>query len=155
MLLLASELPFQTVDNALNACLEDIDRHADGSPTILSIGKDAQDTNQCAGAIFIVIVSRRLVRQQPNIELLQLEFGELREMFLKNFAHGIIHGMNRAASVRDHQLLFAENFDQNGSLGCTLRRSQALEVDLIINFTAEHSKGFEIIVAATNRSELE
>ena len=41
MFLLASELPFQTVDDALNACLEDIVRDPDGSPTILSIGKDA------------------------------------------------------------------------------------------------------------------
>jgi hypothetical protein len=80
MFLLASELPFQTVNDALNACLEDIVRDPDGSPTILSIGKDAQDTNQCAGAIFIIVL-RRLVRQQPHIELLELDFGELREVF--------------------------------------------------------------------------
>jgi hypothetical protein len=116
MLLLASELPFQTVDDALNACLEDIDRDADGSPAILSIGKDAQDTNQRAGAMLIVFL-RRLVRQQPNVELFQLDFRELREMFFKDFAHGVIDRVNRAAPARGDELLFAENFDQNGSLG--------------------------------------
>ena|ERR671914_2696760 len=99
MLLLAPELPFQTVDDALNACLKNIDRDADGSPAILSIGKDAQDTNECAGAIFIVVL-RRLVRQQSNVEFLQLDFRELWEMFFKDFAHGVIDCVNRAAPAR-------------------------------------------------------
>jgi hypothetical protein len=63
--------------------------------------------------------------------------------------------MNRPAPARSDQLLFTENFDQNGSLGCTPGRSGVLEVDLIVDFTAEHSKRFEIVVTAANRSKLE
>jgi hypothetical protein len=69
MFVLAPKLPFQTVDDALNACLKNIYCNADCSPTILSIRKDSQDTNQCAGAIFIIVLWRFLW-QQPNIELL-------------------------------------------------------------------------------------
>jgi hypothetical protein len=115
MFLFASEFPFQSVDDAFNAGLEDIDRDADSSPTIFSIGKYAQNTNQRAGAILIVFL-RRLVWQQPNVEFLQLDFGELREMFLKDFAHRVIDCVNRAAPACGDKLLFTENFDQNGGL---------------------------------------
>jgi hypothetical protein len=57
------------------------------------------------------------VWQQPNVELFQLYFGELREMFFKDFAHGVIDCVYGSAPACGDQLLLTENFDQDRSLG--------------------------------------
>jgi hypothetical protein len=40
MFMLATELPFQAIDNTFDAALEDVGGHADGSPALPIIGED-------------------------------------------------------------------------------------------------------------------
>ena len=55
VLVFSSELPFQSVDDALDTGLKDIGGHAHGAPSFRAIRKDREHPNQRAGASLVII----------------------------------------------------------------------------------------------------
>src|SRR5262245_46382077 len=76
-------------------------------------------------------------------------------MLFENLSQGIIDRMNRASAAGGDKFLLAEDLDQYRRLGRRPRRLRNLEIDLIVDFAAQHVKRFQVIVALANRHELE
>jgi hypothetical protein len=138
--MLAAQFPLHPVDNTFDAGLENIDRHSDGAPSFMAIRKGRQDAHQGAGTTLIVVHGNPM--HEPNIEFLEAHFGELRIVFFEDFAHGVVNGVDGAAAPSGDKFFFAEDFDEHGRLGLSLQRLWGLEIDLIVDFTAQHSERF-------------
>jgi hypothetical protein len=61
-------------------------------------------------------------------------------MFLQDFSHGVVHGLYRTSTAGGNKFLFPKNLDQNRGFGGTAQRLWGLEVNLVIDLTAEHAK---------------
>jgi len=69
----ASEFPLQPVDDALYAGLENVLGHTDGSPALLTVGKDPQNSYRSSDPQFVRVVRNLTVVQQSDIKLYQLD----------------------------------------------------------------------------------
>src|SRR5438093_12349406 len=76
-------------------------------------------------------------------------------MFFENFAHGVGNSMNRPLTAPGDKLLLTEDLDQNRGLRCAPNGFGRLEVNLIIDLTAQYAKRFQIILPFANGNELE
>src|SRR6058998_1903747 len=71
-------------------------------------------------------------------------------MFFENFAHGVVNSMNRPLTAPGDKLLVTEDLDQNRGLRCAPNGFGRLEVNLIIDLTAQYAKRFQIILPFAN-----
>jgi hypothetical protein len=62
-------------------------------------------------------------------------------MFFQDFSHRIVDGLHRTQTIGGDELILPEDLDQNRSFGGATYRFRGLEVNLIVNLTAEHAKG--------------
>ena len=74
MFVRAAKLPFQAVDDAFDACLQDIVGNTNGSPTFFFVGENPKDANWRFRAAFLFITERAAMKQ-PDVEILEFHLG--------------------------------------------------------------------------------
>ena len=68
-------------------------------------------------------------------------------MLFKNLSHGVVHGVDRAASTRRDEFLDAEDFQQYRRLGGIVSRFRRSKIDLIIDLSPKDWKRLETVIS--------